>query len=212
MDILFSRKCWTAEEYHNENLPLDIILQLILPAFPRDWLFVSLQCQAAAFPLLLTDPRVDIEKAKSGSPPLVEACAHGYLRVVKLLTQNVRVNLATVVQPAIEASIRSGHIHVFDYLYNIIAPNIRELDPFFITKLISLSIKGGHELMFIRTMNIAFSLSIIGPQFATSLAEEAIEAGHYHITKLLLKDCHLTNEMLCTATWRGDCRMLNLLL
>jgi ankyrin repeat protein len=61
-------------------------------------------------------------------------------------------------------------------------------------------------------MNIAFSLSIIGPQFATSLAEEAIEAGHYHITKLLLKDCHLTNEMLCTATWRGDCRMLNLLL
>jgi ankyrin repeat protein len=191
------------------TLPLEVILDHILPVFPRDWMCVSLRCQSVAFPLLLTDPRIDPTTSKSGNSPIIEASKCGSLRLVKLLSQDSRVNVADEIKPAMEACALNGHIHVFKFLFNKL---VCQLKPAEIFRLLDLAIEGGHELMFTHIMKIALSMSIITSGVAIELAMHAIDKGHYHITKLLLKIGFVTNELLCIAARRGDYHILRLLL
>lgn len=66
--------------------------------------------------------------------------------------------------------------------------------------------------MFMHIRSIALSMSIVSSDVATEHAIHAIDKGHYHITKLLLKDCIVDNRMLCIATRLGDYNILHLLL
>lgn len=111
----------SAEPYHEVPtiIPLEIILNHILPCYPRDWLLVSYKCQSVAFPLLLNDPRVDPTISKNGSDtPIVEASKNGFLRVVAQLARDPRIHSAKHIELAMEASVKHGHIHVFDFLYD----------------------------------------------------------------------------------------------
>lgn len=137
---------WPSEEPYDEEIatiiPLDIILHHILPFYPRDWLFVSFKCQSVAFPQLLNDPRVDPTISHNGGDtPIVEASKCGFLRVVKQLARDPRINSTENIELAIEASVKHGHIHVFDFLYAQITQE-KKADNKYLLELMEVAIKG----------------------------------------------------------------------